>query len=124
MREDDDSDQGKTYSARTYSRPLSMTLVYSCMAPHGGEIIPQLASRSMLTKFGETREGMQTIAKRILHARPHTIVIASPHNLRLVGKIAVVVTENSSGDLKGSGNRSVSLTARCDRVLAQKLLRK
>ncbi|HEX4921432.1 MAG TPA: extradiol ring-cleavage dioxygenase, partial [Candidatus Bathyarchaeia archaeon] len=58
-----------------------------------------------------------------LQARPHTIVIASPHNLRLVGKIAVVVTENSTGDLKGSNNRIVSMAAKCDRRLAQKLLR-
>lgn len=100
-----------------------MTLVYSCIAPHGGEIIPKLASKSMLPKFGETRKGMQTIARRILQARPHTIVIASPHNLRLVRKIAIVVTENSTGDLKGSSKKTVSLTAKCDRWFAQKLLR-
>ena len=100
-----------------------MTLVYSCIAPHGGEIIPKLASKTMLSKFETTRKGMLTITKRILQARPHTIVIASPHNLRLVGKIAVVVTENSTGDLKGSNKRMVSLSAKCDRRLAQKLLR-
>ncbi|HEX4920343.1 MAG TPA: hypothetical protein VFV92_06335, partial [Candidatus Bathyarchaeia archaeon] len=95
-----------------------MTLVYSCIAPHGGEIIPKLASKTNLSKFETTRKGMLTIAKRILHARPHTIVIASPHNLRLVGKIAVVVTENSTGDLKGSSKRTVSMAAKCDRRLA------
>lgn len=100
-----------------------MALVYSCIAPHGGEIIPQLSSKTMLSKFEETRKGMLTIAKRILQARPHTIVIASPHNLRLVGKIAVVVTENSTGDLKGSNNRTVSIAAKCDRRLAQRILR-
>ena len=100
-----------------------MTLVYSCIAPHGGEIIPKLASKTNLSKFETTRKGMLTIAKRILQARPHTIVIASPHNLRLVGKIAVVVTENSTGDLKGSNHRMVSMSAKCDRRLAQKLLR-
>jgi len=100
-----------------------MTLVFSCIAPHGGEIIPQLASKSMLSKFEKTRNGMRTIANRLLETRPDTIVIASPHNLRLVGKIAVVVTENSSGDLKGSNNKSVSLRAKCDRLFAQKLLR-
>ena len=100
-----------------------MTLVYSCIAPHGGEIIPQLASKSMFSKFEETRTGMGIIARRILRARPHTIVIASPHNLRLVGKIAVVVTESSTGELKGSNNNSVTLAAKCDRRLAQKLLK-
>ena len=100
-----------------------MTLVFSCIAPHGGEIIPQLASKQMFHKFAETRKGMQAIARRVLQARPDTIVIASPHNLRLVGKIAVVVTENSTGDLKGSSNKTVSLAAKCDRWFAQRLIR-
>ncbi len=91
-----------------------MTLVYACIAPHGGEIIPELVSKSMLRKFEKTRAGMRVLARRILESHPQTIVIASPHNLRLVSRIAVVVSENSSGTLRGSSNRSVSLRARCD----------
>src|SRR2546427_7514790 len=91
-----------------------MTLVYACIAPHGGEIIPELVSKSMLRRFEETRAGMRVLARRILESHPQTIVIASPHNLRLVSRIAVVVSENSSGTLRGSSNRSVSLRARCD----------
>jgi aromatic ring-opening dioxygenase LigB subunit len=100
-----------------------MTLVYSCIAPHGGEIIPELASKSMLPKFEETRTAMRTLARKISEARPHTIVLASPHNLRLYGKIAVVTTENSSGELKGSSKRSVSLHAHCDRTFAESIVR-
>jgi len=91
-----------------------LTLVYACIAPHGGEIIPELVSRSMLPSFKETREAMRILANRISENRPHTIVIASPHNLRLVSRIAVVVAENSSGILTGASDRSVSLHARCD----------
>jgi aromatic ring-opening dioxygenase LigB subunit len=91
-----------------------MTLVYACIAPHGGEIIPELASKAMLPKFEETRAAMRVLAKRISETHPQTIVIASPHNLRLVSRIAVVVSENSSGTLKAIPNRSVSLRARCD----------
>src|SRR5207247_9922695 len=91
-----------------------MTLVYACIAPHGGEIIPQLASIAMLPKFEETRVAIRVLAKTISEIHPQTVVIASPHNLRLVSRIAVVVSENSSGTLRGSSNRSVSLHARCD----------
>jgi aromatic ring-opening dioxygenase LigB subunit len=91
-----------------------MTLVYACIAPHGGEIIPELASKSVLHKFEETRAAMRVLARRISAARPQTVVIASPHNLRLLSKIAVVISENSSGTLKGSSNRSVNVRARCD----------
>jgi len=100
-----------------------MTLVYSCIAPHGGEIIPELASNSMLPRFEETRRAMRILARRILKVRPHTIVIASPHNLRLMARIAVVTSENSSGQLMGSSKHSVSLRARCDREFAEKIVR-
>ena len=100
-----------------------MTLVYSCIAPHGGEIIPELASSSMLPRFEETRRAMRVLARRISRVRPHTIVLASPHNLRLLARIAVVTSENSSGELKGSSKRSVSLRASCDREFAEKIVR-
>jgi len=100
-----------------------MTLVYACIAPHGGEIIPELASKAMLPKFEETRAAMRVLAKRISETHPQTVVIASPHNLRLVSRIAVVVSENSSGTLKGSSNRSVSLRAQCDIDFGRILLR-
>lgn len=91
-----------------------MTLVYACIAPHGAEIVPELASKSMLRRFEETRLAMRVLARRISEVRPQTIVIASPHNLRLLSNIAVVVSENSSGTTKGTSNRSVALRARCD----------
>jgi len=100
-----------------------MTLVYACIAPHGGEIIPELASKAMLPKFEETRAAMRVLAKRISETLPQTVVIASPHNLRLVSRIAVVVSENSSGTLKGIPNRSVSLRARCDTDFGRILVR-
>jgi aromatic ring-opening dioxygenase LigB subunit len=91
-----------------------MTVVYACIAPHGGEIIPELASKSMLHMFEETRVAMRVLSRRMSEVRPQTIVIASPHNLRLLSKIAVVISENSTGILKGSSNRSIALHARCD----------
>ena len=91
-----------------------MTLVYACIAPHGSEIIPKLASKTLLRRFEETRVAMRVLARRISEAHPQTIVIASPHNLRLLSKIAVVISENSSGTLRGFSNRSISLRARCD----------
>ncbi|HVH14721.1 MAG TPA: hypothetical protein VNA15_03260 [Candidatus Angelobacter sp.] len=99
-----------------------MTLAYACIAPHGGEIIPELASKSTLPKFTPTRAAMRVLAKRISESDPHTVVIASPHNLRLFSKIAVVISEHSSGTLKSS-NHSVSLRARCDVDFGKILLR-
>ena len=65
-----------------------MTLEYACIAPHGADLIPQLAAHSSEKKFFETRKGMKKLGKDIAAARPDTIVIASPHNLRLIRKIS------------------------------------
>ncbi len=99
-----------------------MTLVYACIAPHGGEIIPKLAAKSMMRRFEATRVGMRNLARKISATKPHTIVVASPHNLRLVGHISVVVAENSSGSLEGSSKRSVAVKVKCDIKFARTLI--
>lgn len=89
-----------------------MPLVYSCIAPHGGEIIPSLAGKA-LKDFAVTRKGMRTLAAEMRVARPQTIVVASPHNLRMPKHLGVVISENTSGSLAEGGNE-VRLTAKCD----------
>jgi aromatic ring-opening dioxygenase LigB subunit len=89
-----------------------MPLVYACVAPHGGEIIPALAGES-LRLFSQTRTGMRKLANELNGAKPDTVVVASPHNLRLLKHIGVVVSEFSSGKLEGGG-KTVKIRARCD----------
>ena len=97
-----------------------MPLVYACIAPHGGEIVPALAGNK-LRKFMPTRRGMQALAIEMKRARPDTIVIASPHNLRLHRHIGVVTAENSSGRA-AEGKREIRYRAKCDTRLAQELV--
>jgi len=101
-----------------------MALVYACIAPHGSEAIAELATKSVVRKFQETRRGLQQLAKEVRKARPDTIVIASPHNLRLWRKIAVVTAANSTGTLRASPRikKSVGLKVKCDVKFARKLL--
>lgn len=101
-----------------------MTLVYACIAPHGSEAIAKLASKSTMRKFQKTRQGLQQLAREVRRTRPDTIVIASPHNLRLWRKIALVTAENSSGTLQASprNKKSVGLKVKCDVKFARKLL--
>ncbi len=98
-----------------------MVLVYACIAPHGGEIVPQLAGRK-LQLFSPTRRGIRKIASQMEAARPDTIVVASPHSLRLHRHLGVVLAENSTGRV-AEGRREISLKARCDVELAWKILR-
>ncbi len=97
-----------------------MGIVYACIAPHGAEIIPQLAG-DKLRAFGETRCGMEVLANGIRDHRIGTIVIATPHNLRLRRNIGVIVTEFTAGTLK-TDSGSVQIRYTCDRILAEEIL--
>src|SRR5437773_1894386 len=99
-----------------------MTLDYACITPHGGDIIPRLAVRKTERLFEKTRESVRKIARDIREVRADTIVIASPHNLRLQDKIGIVTSENTTGQLSGPRGRKVSLSLKCDREFAQDLL--
>src|SRR2546426_2600777 len=93
-----------------------------CIVPHGSELIPSLATRQSLPLFQKTRNGMRKIASDIAGAQPDTVIIASPHNLRLFRRIGVVTAENSSGTLATSPTKSVKLKAKCDVAFAKRLL--
>jgi aromatic ring-opening dioxygenase LigB subunit len=99
-----------------------MPLEYACIVPHGSDIIPHLAVRKTEHLFAKTRESVRKIARDIKMARPDTIVIASPHNLRLQNKIGIVTSENTTGQLSGPRGRKVSLGLKCDREFSQDLL--
>lgn len=101
-----------------------MTIVYACIAPHGGDIIPELAkNRETSELFSKTRAGMLKLAAQMETAKPDTIVIASPHNLRLWKKIGIVFSENSSGHLVGDSKSKarISISVKCDTKFAREL---
>lgn len=101
-----------------------MPLNYACIAPHGGEVIQEIATRNTEKRFLETRNGMLKIAREIRATKPDTVIVATPHNLRLWENIGVVTAENSSGKLQGSrgSDRSVTLRVKCDQEFALELL--
>lgn len=104
------------------SRGGLLVIVYGCIAPHGAELVPSLATRSSLSSFRETRDGMRKLASEVAAARPDTVIVASPHNLRLFRRIGVVAAENSSGTLATSSTKSVKLKVKCDVAFANRLL--
>jgi aromatic ring-opening dioxygenase LigB subunit len=89
-----------------------MPLVYACIAPHGGELVPRLAG-DKLRLFAASRRGMKVLAAQLERSRPDTIVVSSPHNLRLFRHIGIVLSENCTGSVT-EGKNSVSLKAKCD----------
>lgn len=97
-----------------------MPIVYACIAPHGGETIPSLAG-DKLELFAPTRNGLRILAREMSAASPDTIVIATPHNLRLEKHIGVVMSENTSGKVV-EGKAEVKLRAKCDIDIGRKVI--
>jgi aromatic ring-opening dioxygenase LigB subunit len=98
-----------------------MPLVYACVIPHGGETVPALAGKQ-LSLFSPTRRGMKALALMMKEARPDTLVVATPHNLRLPKHIGVIISEYSSGKVS-EGNKEIRLRARCDVDFSKKVVR-
>lgn len=96
-----------------------MGIVYACIAPHGSEAIPELAG-DKLEAFSETRRGMEELGKQMKKHNPDTIVIATPHGLRLDQTIGIVTSQYSAGKLEDKG-KSVSARFKCNRQLAQRI---
>lgn len=97
-----------------------MGIVYACIAPHGSDAIPELAGNAK-NVFLETRRGMEELGRQMKKHQPHTIIIATPHGLRLDHNIGVVTTEYSEGRL-AEKSKSIETRFKCNRQLARKIL--
>jgi aromatic ring-opening dioxygenase LigB subunit len=95
-------------------------IVFACIAPHGAEIIPDLAG-DMLDAFALTRKGMEELAILMKKQKPDTIVLATPHNLRLEATIGIVTSAFTEGALE-ENNKKIKLRCECDHDLALAIL--
>jgi len=99
-----------------------MSVVFACIAPHGAEMIPELAA-DKLEAFSETRKSMEELARLSAKQDVRTIVLATPHNLRLESTIGVVTSEFTEGTLEAN-DKQVQLHCECDQQLAKEILAK
>jgi aromatic ring-opening dioxygenase LigB subunit len=97
-----------------------MSVVFACIAPHGAETIPELAG-DMLEAFAESRMSMEELGKEMRQKKPGTIVLATPHNLRLEGTIGVVTSEFTEGSLEAN-DKMVRLRCKCNRQMAKEMV--
>ncbi len=73
-------------------------LVFACIAPHGGMVVPELAGAD-LAQAATTRAAMLELGRRMAAARPDTLVVITPHGVRVDDMIGVAVTEYAAGEL-------------------------
>jgi aromatic ring-opening dioxygenase LigB subunit len=98
-----------------------MGITFACIAPHGAGIIPQLAGNE-INAFSKTRQGMEKLASLMQVQKIETIIIATPHSVRLEGAIGIITTEFTEGSLQTDVG-SAKLRLNCNRPLAKEILR-
>ncbi|HLO01572.1 MAG TPA: hypothetical protein VK191_00455, partial [Symbiobacteriaceae bacterium] len=95
---------------------MSITgLVFACIAPHGGEVIPELAGDDP-GRMATTRAAMEELGRRMAAANPDTVVVITPHGIRIDGQICVSVSERAEGALG-----EVALELNVDQGLANQI---
>jgi aromatic ring-opening dioxygenase LigB subunit len=72
-----------------------MPLVFGCVVPHGN-VIPGLPGAEACAA---TTAAMREVGRRLEAARPETVVVVTPHGMRVDGAMAVSFSERAAGDL-------------------------
>lgn len=97
-------------------------LVFAGIAPHGGSVIAEIAGEE-LELFKPTRDAMEEFGKKVQACAPETIIVLTPHGLRLKGYNAIYTCEYCRGSLSGAGE-TVTAEFHCDQSMARRILTK
>ena len=73
-----------------------MTLIYACIAPHAGDLIPETVSDQNIVKL--TRQSMMEMGEHLQSLNPEIIVIANPHGFRVQNALSVSIAERAVAD--------------------------
>lgn len=96
-------------------------LSYAGIFPHGSSIIGEIAGPE-LNLYEPIRSGCKKLGKKVKSIKPDTIIIITPHGLRLKGYNAVYTSEYCRGTLTDNGV-TVSADFKCDKEMAVKILK-
>ncbi len=96
-----------------------MTIVFGGIAPHGFSVIGEIAGDDY-ELFRPIREGMEEFGKRIKKHTIDTIILLTPHGLRITGHHAIYTTASCRGTLSQYG-LSVSTEYSCDQEMAKEI---
>jgi aromatic ring-opening dioxygenase LigB subunit len=93
--------------------------VFSCIAPHGGEIIPELEG-SFPKRMSLTRESLTRLGINMEKANPETIIVLTPHGTRINGQFSISDSERMEGTV-AENDATFAMDINVDRVLARNI---
>lgn len=95
-------------------------LVCAGIAPHGFSSIGEISGEEF-ELFRPTREAMEKLGETIMKNKPDTIIILTPHGLRLKKHNAIYTCEYCRGVLSANGE-TIELEYQCDKDIAEEIL--
>jgi aromatic ring-opening dioxygenase LigB subunit len=93
--------------------------VFSCIAPHGSEIIPELQGGNP-ARMSLTRASLTELGNEMKKAKPESIVVLTPHGTRINGQFSITDSERMLGTVEENG-ASFTMERRVDRELARSI---
>lgn len=94
-------------------------IIFGGIAPHGFSIIGEIAGDEF-ELFKPIREGMEEFGRRIKKHSIDTIIVLTPHGLRVTGHSAIYTTAMCRGSLSQFG-KTMSTEYTCDQDMSTKL---
>ncbi|MGE5673210.1 MAG: hypothetical protein ACM3XM_04925 [Mycobacterium leprae] len=94
-----------------------MPLVFGCVAPHGSQALPELAPSA--EEGAVTRKAMAELGRRLEQLHPDTVIVLTPHGIRIEGAICISVSERAAGEM----GPDVSVDFEVDQETARALAR-
>jgi aromatic ring-opening dioxygenase LigB subunit len=73
-----------------------MPLIYSCIAPHAGDLIPETVEDK--NKIALTRNTMLEMGRHLQALAPEIVIVINPHGFRVQSALSVCVAEKAVGD--------------------------
>ena len=99
-----------------------MPVTFAWVAPHGDEFIRELHP-NMGQEEKRLADAMEKSAHQLFESNPEVIVLATPHNLRILKHIGIITTQYTEGSLSND-DTTISLKLSCERDFATKLYEK
>src|SRR5689334_25027470 len=100
-----------------------MPLIFGCIVPHGS-VIPGTPGADACAA---TTAAMREIGRHLAAAQPDTVVVVTPHGIRVDGALALSCSERAAGVLddlmiENGEQRPIRVELAVDRELARALL--
>jgi aromatic ring-opening dioxygenase LigB subunit len=70
-----------------------MPLIYACIAPHAGDLIPETVKDGNIVAV--TRNSMKEMGAKLEALNPEVVVIVNPHGFRVSNAMNIAITEKS-----------------------------